>query len=907
MRSMTPYHLWTLVAVASLSACSGAIAKASGDSPAAATLRMANGDFIVGELLESTRPDGLRWRAAAFALPLDFDLKAVGSVHFPVPRDRSNPKGEYCVELCGGDLLFGTLVALTAKEVELDCPHFGRLHIERRRIQRVSRWRNGEEVVYSGPNGLSGWNKSSPEGAWRQEANHLATDKDNSCIVGNMQIPSQACIELDFSWSNRSDFTVSLGGCDEHDKGAFRIELWDCKLVCLWETEDQADIALLERSRTGAGRCHLVVYFDQPHRRAVVFSADGSLLAETTLSGIKAAPRVVLMNRQGSLRLEQLVIRKYSGELPRQAAGGKSHLCRMDGTTVFGEVEGFDVKKNAFMLAENGRKTQIDAAQVNSIVWSHPTDSLSRDIHVCLHDGVRFGGRLREVKDGRLWVACPGVTEPFGVRLSDLQGLAVLNTARPTTSGGGRQGRLEMPGVSLHGCLVDGAEVSHRGCLAWQPRGSITASALLPGTSGKIVYRESPPATPVSQAENRRVRVRQGQPAAPAANWVDVLAGGTPRPSPKAKTLRNPANIYLTTGDTIPCNVKRIDKRGVWFESSEYQATFVPHDRIKAINLENASHDTKIDPVKRDRLLTLPRMRKDSPPMQLIRSVEGDYLRANIVSMDDTTLTVEVRLEQRRLPRSNIARIIWLHEGDASGEKAVEACPPPRTRVQTLGRDDNRMTFVFDRLAGTTLFGASDTLGQCHVDLGEVNQLFFGTLEGRMVQGLPYQRWKLHAAQEPKFTQESAETGMESALVGKPAPDFKLDKLDGTPFRLSDQRGKVVVLDFWATWCGACIQTMPQIDRVVSQHNRQDVLLVAVNLQERPEAVRAALKRLKLETTVVLDQDGAVAEKYAAVAIPQTVIIDRSGQVFRLFVGGGPQYAEQLREALQKAVSTGVH
>ena len=83
------------------------------------------------------------------------------------------------------------------------------------------------------------------------------------------------------------------------------------------------------------------------------------------------------------------------------------------------------------------------------------------------------------------------------------------------------------------------------------------------------------------------------------------------------------------------------------------------------------------------------------------------------------------------------------------------------------------------------------------------------------------------------------------------------------------------------------------------------MLLIAVNLQEAPEAIHAALKRLKLETTVVLDQDGVVAGKYAAVAIPQTVIIGRSGQVVRLFVGGGPQYVEQVQEALEKILSEG--
>lgn len=463
-----------------------------------------------------------------------------------------------------------------------------------------------------------------------------------------------------------------------------------------------------------------------------------------------------------------------------------------------------------------------------------------------------------------------------------------------------------MEGVRLHGSFVDGAELSRPGCLAWRPRGSATASPLEPGTSGKVVYRDLLSQTTPSATDPRAGLAgppRRAVPGGMAHFWV-VLAGGEPRPRMQHEIAPDAVMLYLRTGDAIPCKVKRIDKRGVWFESSEYQATFVPHDKIKALTLENASRDTKIDPTKRDRLLTLPRIRRENPPTHLIRSVDGDYLRANLISMDEATLTVEVRLEERRLPRKYITRIIWLHEGDASPEAEAAAPCPAQTRVQTLSRNGDRVTFVFEKLTGTTLSGISDTLGQCLVDLGEVDQLIVGEMSEHAVRDLPYQRWRLHAAQDPKFIQESA--GTESAMVGKEAPDFELEKLDGLPFRLSDQRGKVVVLDFWATWCGACIQVLPQIDRLINnQHKDQDVLLVAVNLQEAAETVHAALEQLNLETTVVLDQDGVVAERYAAVAIPQTVIIDRTGRVVRLFVGGGPQYVEQVHEALLNILSDG--
>src|SRR4029077_7944685 len=141
-----------------------------------------------------------------------------------------------------------------------------------------------------------------------------------------------------------------------------------------------------------------------------------------------------------------------------------------------------------------------------------------------------------------------------------------------------------------------------------------------------------------------------------------------------------------------------------------------------------------------------------------------------------------------------------------------------------------------------------------------------------------YQQWKLKDAPEPREaggedgqSPTGRTPGTASALVGKPAPVFELELLGGSKFRLAEHKGKVVVLDFWATWCGPCLQAMPQVDRVTQEFRDQDVRLIAVNLEETPKQITAMLERQKMNLTVALDREGRVAEKYKASAIPQTV------------------------------------
>ena len=136
-------------------------------------------------------------------------------------------------------------------------------------------------------------------------------------------------------------------------------------------------------------------------------------------------------------------------------------------------------------------------------------------------------------------------------------------------------------------------------------------------------------------------------------------------------------------------------------------------------------------------------------------------------------------------------------------------------------------------------------------------------------------------------------------LLAKPAPSFKLELLDGGEFDLSQQKDKnIVILDFWATWCGPCRRVMPIMEEVANEYKDKGIILVAVNLRESPQAIRSFLQKQGLHPIVALDKDGAVGYVYRAEFIPQTVIIGKEGIVQAVHVGALPNLKETLKKEL---------
>jgi peroxiredoxin len=135
------------------------------------------------------------------------------------------------------------------------------------------------------------------------------------------------------------------------------------------------------------------------------------------------------------------------------------------------------------------------------------------------------------------------------------------------------------------------------------------------------------------------------------------------------------------------------------------------------------------------------------------------------------------------------------------------------------------------------------------------------------------------------------------------APDFTLHAMSGANLRLKEQRGRVVMVNFWATWCAPCRQEMPQLNRLYEKYRTSGFVLLGVNVDDDPSKASEVASKLGVTFPILLDADKTVSKLYDLSTMPSTVIIDRDGKVryvHRGYLAGyEDNYEKQIRELLK--------
>jgi len=141
--------------------------------------------------------------------------------------------------------------------------------------------------------------------------------------------------------------------------------------------------------------------------------------------------------------------------------------------------------------------------------------------------------------------------------------------------------------------------------------------------------------------------------------------------------------------------------------------------------------------------------------------------------------------------------------------------------------------------------------------------------------------WLFRNRGEPPSSSNSADyfdrLAIEKPSKVIPAPDFALKDISGKSISLKSLKGRVIFLNFWATWCVPCRQEMPAMERLHREFKGKGLVILAVNFRETEEEIRPFMNELGLTFTVLLDRDGRVSEEYGAWSLPLSYIISRNG------------------------------
>ena len=921
-------------------------------------LELRSGDFVRGKLIGISKGE-VRWQSPFMVEPLRFALNRVSGIVTPPQDTAQQAKGPFVFELTSnGNQLYGDLVSVGRDAIEIESSTMGRLKLLRAHVRRIARVGKVQRT-YPVPRSLEDWTISDAA-HWRTDKGNIVTETGGAWLFADVNLPAKARIEIDLQYVRdgnplrplrgdllvpNSTFAVHFGTTAQEasHEAAFSIETWGHEIVAQRRSEKVADVAGL--GNVGPGSLQYVIYLDRTSGQMLVHNQRGKKLGQIQMPAAGVAldgKGITIVNRRGPLRLKRLDVSDWSGIVPADPGQSPVSIVVKDDTLEAGAVR---VDGNKLLLKKNDDTVQHDLADLQAIDFRNRNVEVDDPVSLTWSDGTRLSGTLVSANGDGFELKVAATQLPLKLPLS---GVRSVDFASKTPSGGRlssgskREGTLELMDTRLKGWLVESRDPdapdsdAETSCLVWRSPDAKNAATLKRDLNGRIRYVDAKPVIKQpTRAELQRQQLLQQR------GLIIFNEGGRPRIRRKNADMEIESQhikhklagvaVHLRSGDTIPCSVTAIDRDGIRIRSKLTDKTHIPHTQIKAAQLSDMVAMPSLSEKKRDRFLTLPRMQRNLPPQHLLFSQKGDILRGSVVAMSDMELDLEVRLDSHRIPRKRLSAIVWLHEDELeSDDKSAatdereddpEAADPDIAEdvkpeddeadgmlLQVVGAKGNsRFTFHAKSFSNETVFGESEILGNVHARLSDIDHLQFGPFINRAARSLPYHRWRLKSARDPKYVTDdgSGQTspGTESALVGQPAPEVKLPVLGGGVFRVADHRGKCLVLDFWASWCGPCLQVMPKVDEVVKEFADKDVRLFAVNLEETADQVNATLERRELlDLPVVLDRDGVAGARYEATALPQTVVIDPEGKIIRVFVGNTRDLEEQLRKAIEEAL-----
>ena len=141
------------------------------------------------------------------------------------------------------------------------------------------------------------------------------------------------------------------------------------------------------------------------------------------------------------------------------------------------------------------------------------------------------------------------------------------------------------------------------------------------------------------------------------------------------------------------------------------------------------------------------------------------------------------------------------------------------------------------------------------------------------------------------------------AAVGKPAPNLDTVDMKGDVWSLSKQKGQVVFVNFWATWCAPCREEMPSMQRLYAKMPKDKFKMVALYNRDKPELVKNFVTKLGITIPILDDQQNILGERYGLTGLPETFIVDKKGVIREKFIGPKEWDSPKIFDLLTKYIN----
>lgn len=335
--------------------------------------------------------------------------------------------------------------------------------------------------------------------------------------------------------------------------------------------------------------------------------------------------------------------------------------------------------------------------------------------------------------------------------------------------------------------------------------------------------------------------------------------------------------------------------------------------RVSGFEARKAVHRGRVpqvDEESRRQILTLPRSRNGEWPEQVLIATTGDLLRGTVESWSPQDMELRWGLETWRVPRERVAAVVLL---DPPVEEEVKknadtAAEKSKTPVKTFAAshwlllaNGGRLGMKLASWAEDGVVGWHPLLGRVVVDPAAVRSVWSNTSPPETDALRAVTGWQMNMAAPPQIAETS---GTEAAQIGTDVKSFTLPFLEGGEFVLEKQRGKVVVLDFWASWCAPCLKALPEIMEALKGLPSDQVHLIGVNQGEPAPQVRTFLSTRRWNLSTVLDVDQAVGKQFGVDSIPHTVVIGPDGKVALVKTGYSEAAAGKIVAKVRELLKT---